>query len=147
VPFTYPVTSLRAGQGVVLREGADAAIVTYGLIMTAEAYLAAERLAEEGIATKIIECPFLNRIDGRWFADQLKDVRLICTVDNHYVEGGFGDLLLSALVRAGASLPKSILRRGIDDVPACGQPAEVLRHHKLDSAGLAECIRRELGSC
>ena len=46
VPFTYPATSLQAGQGVVLREGKDAAIVTYGMIMTAEAYLAAEALGE-----------------------------------------------------------------------------------------------------
>lgn len=147
VPFTYPATTLRAGEGVVLREGTEAAIVTYGLIMTAEAYLAAERLVEGGIATKVIECPFLNRIDGRWFVDQLNGVRMLCTLDNHYVDGGFGDTLLSALVRAGASLPKHILRLGIDEVPACGQPAEVLRHHRLDSASLAERIRREFNAC
>lgn len=144
VPFTYPATGLRAGEGVVLRDGTDAAIVTYGLIMTAEAYLAAELLAQEGIATKVIECPFLNRIEGTWFARQLKGVRLLCTVDNHYTNGGFGDQLLSALARAGDALPEHVLRLGIDDVPASGQPAEVLRHHGLDAASLKDRIRHEI---
>ena len=147
VPFTYPVRRLEAGQGVVLWEGQDApvvAIVTYGLIMTAEAYLAAEQLAEEGIAALVIACPFLNRIDGAWFAEKLKGAKLLATIDNHYVNGGFGDQLLSALARSGYKLPGRVLRLGIEDVPASGQPAEVLRHHGLDSASLADRIRQEL---
>ncbi len=75
------------------------AIVTYGLIMTTEAYLAAEDLADEGIDVLVIDCPFLNRIDGAWFADQLKGVKLLLTVDNHYVEWR---LRRSAPVGAGA---------------------------------------------
>jgi hypothetical protein len=31
-----------------------------------------------------------------------------------------------------------------DEVPASGQPAEVLRHHGLDSASLKDRIRQEL---
>jgi len=147
VPFTYPAKRLEAGQGVVLWEGRNApavAFVTYGLIMTAEAYLAAEDLAEEGIDALVIACPFLNRIDGSWFADKLKRGRLLCTIDNHYVNGGFGDQLLSALAREGTPLPSRVLRLGIDEVPSSGQPAEVLRHHGLDSASLKDRIRQEL---
>jgi hypothetical protein len=36
------------------------------------------------------------------------------------------------------------VRLGLDDVPASGQPAEVLRHHGLDSASLKDRIRQEL---
>lgn len=144
VPFAYPAKRLQAGHGVVLREGKDAAIVTYGLIMTAEAYLAAEELAEEGIAALVIACPFLNRIDGAWFAEKLKGVKLLATIDNHYVNGGFGDQLLAALAREGAALPRHVLSLGLTDIPASGQPAEVLRHHGLDSASLKDRIRQEL---
>jgi transketolase len=144
VPFTYPAQRLETGQGVVLREGQDAAIVTYGLIMTAEAYLAAEELARQGIDTMVIACPFLNRIDGAWFADKLRGVKLLGTVDNHYVNGGFGDQLLAALARAGHALPPRVLSLGITEVPASGQPAEVLRHHGLDSASLKDRVRYEL---
>jgi transketolase len=144
VPSGYPVKSLVAGQGVVLREGKDAAIVTYGLIMTAEAYSAAEKLAKDGIDLKVIACPFLNRIDGAWFANQLKGLKLLCTVDNHYVNGGFGDQLLAALAREGHGLPPRVLSLGITDVPAWGQPTEVLRHHGLDSTSLKDRIRQEL---
>jgi transketolase len=144
VPFSYPVKNLTPGQGVVLREGKDAAIVTYGLIMTAEAYEAAELLAREGIAAAVIACPFLNRIDGAWFAEQLKGLRLLCTLDNHYANGGFGDHLLSALACNGFQPPRHVLKLGIEDVPASGQPAEVLRHHRLDSDSLCRRIRDRL---
>ena len=147
VPYTYPAKRLEQGQGVVLWDGKgkpSVAIVTYGLIMTTEAYLAAEDLADEGIDVLVIECPFLNRVDGAWFAGQLKGVKLLLTVDNHYVNGGFGDQLLSALARAGAPLPPRVVRLGLDEVPASGQPAEVLRHHGLDSASLKDRIRQEL---
>jgi transketolase len=144
VPFAYPATHLVPGQGVVLREGRDAAIVTYGLILTAEAYLAAELLAQEGIETAVIGAPFLNRVDGAWFAEKLRGVKLLCTVDNHYANGGFGDQLLSALALERATMPRHVMRLGIEGVPAFGQPAEVLRHHGLDSASLHERIRTRL---
>ena len=52
--------------------------------------------------------------------------------------------LLSALAREGAALPPRVVRLGIDEVPASGQPAEVLSHHGLDSASLKDRIRQEL---
>ena len=146
VLFAYPAERLIEGQGVVLwqKDKPAVAIVTYGLITTAEAYKAAEELADEGIDALIIECPFLNRIDGAWFADKLEGVKLLVTIDNHYVNGGFGDQLLSALAREGACLSPRVVRLGIDDVPSSGQPAEVLGHHGLDSASLKVRIRQEL---
>ena len=93
---------------------------------------AAERLAEDGIDIMVIACPFLNRVDGAWFADKLKGVKLLMTVDNHYVNSGFGDQLLAALAREGATLPPSVISLGLTDIPASGQPGEVLRHHGLD---------------
>jgi transketolase len=146
VPYKYPAKSIVPGQGVVLREGKDAAIVTYGLILTTEAYRAAELLAADGIDTAVIAAPFLNRVDGGWFADKLAGVKLLCTADNHYVNGGFGDHLLSALAVSGRALPAHVVRVGIDDVPACGQPAEILQHHGLDAASLAKRIRDRLGA-
>jgi transketolase len=147
VPFTYPDKPLHAGQGVVLRAPSktpEAAIVTYGLIMTAEAYNAAEELARAGIEVLVIACAFLNRIDGAWFAEKLAGVQLLVTVDNHYVNGGFGDQLLAALARAGQAMPRRVLSLGLTDIPASGQPAEVLRYHGLDSASFVDRIRQEL---
>ena len=143
VPFSYPETGrIVPGRGVVLREGADAAIVTYGMIMASEAFRAAALLQErDNISTAVIASPFLNRIDGAWFRATLGSVKLLCTLDNHYVNGGFGDQLLSALFRAGFVPPAQVLRLGLEDVPACGQPDEVLAHHGLDAESLRRRIR------
>ena len=143
VPFAYPAKKLVAGQGVVLRDGKDLAIVTYGLIMTAEAYLAAEALAKDGIDVMVVACPFLNRVDGDWFAEKLKGLKLLCTIDNHYLNGGFGDQLLAALARGGR-VPPRVLSLGLTDVPASGQAGEVLHHYGFDSASLRDRIRQEL---
>ena len=125
VPFAYPAKRLEPGQGVVLWEAKDApavAIVTYGLIMTAEAYLAAEELAEEGIDALVIACPFLNRIDGAWFAEKLKGLKLLVTIDNHYLNGG---LWRPALGGARAGRERLAL--------SCPQP----RHHRCAGLGSA----------
>jgi transketolase len=147
VPFAYPVKALQAGQGVVIRKPSKApraAIVTYGLIMTAEAYNTAEELVKDGIEVLVVACPFLNRVNGAWFAEALKDVSLLVTIDNHYLNGGFGDQLLAALGREGNGFTARVLSLGLTDVPACGQPLEVLRYHGFDSATLTDRIRHEL---
>jgi hypothetical protein len=33
---------------------------------------------------------------------------------------------------------------GLSEVPACGQVAEVLRHHRLDAASLTDTVRKVL---
>ena len=146
VPFSYRANQgLKPGRGVVLKQGTDAVIVTYGMIMASEAYRAAQLLEEhDGISTAVIASPFLNRVDAVWLKTMLGDCRLLCTVDNHYVKGGFGDLLLSALTRARVRLPEHILCLGLANIPACGQPAEILAHHALDAESLRRHIRARL---
>jgi transketolase len=112
--------------------------------MTAEAYNTAEELVKDGIEVLVVACPFLNRVNGAWFAEALKDVSLLVTIDNHYLNGGFGDQLLAALGREGNGFTARVLSLGLTDVPACGQPLEVLRHHGFDSATLTDRIRHEL---
>lgn len=144
VPFAYPAERcIRPGQGLVLTEGADLAIAAYGMIPTSEAYRAAGLLKADGIHARVISMPFLNRFDGAWLRQALGDVPAICTIDNHYVVGGFGDLLLAALAREGA-VPRQVLQLGIEDVPASGQTAEVLRHHGLDAESLRDRLREEV---
>ena len=146
VPFSYRANQgLKPGRGVVLKQGTDAVIVTYGMIMASEAYRAAQLLEDhDGISTAVIASPFLNRVDAVWLKTMLGDCRLLCTVDNHYVTGGFGDLLLSALTRARVRLPEHILCLGLANIPACGQPAEILAHHALDAESLRRHIRARL---
>ena len=62
------------------------------------------------------------------------------TLDNHYVVGGQGDTLLSALAEAGLERFLKMKKLGVRDIPACGTNAEVLNAHRLDAMSIAEDI-------
>jgi len=69
---------------------------------------------------------------------------LLVTLDNHYIVGGQGQMVRSALLgRSGRDL-SAVVSLGLTDIPACGRNDEVLRHHGLDVEGIARRIREGL---
>ena len=106
--------------------------------------LAAERLSSErGREVTVVNLPWLNRVDLKWLRHLIADVRVVCTLDNHYVVGGQGDRVCTALAEAGIST--RVLKLGVTDIPPCGTNAEVLRACGLDAASLAARIAAALG--
>ena len=143
-PELARLTPLEYGRGQVVREGGDAAIVTYGPVMLAQALGAARSLAGQGCSVRVINLPWLNAVDEAWLADAVSGVRLLVTLDNHYIVGGQGQMVRSALLgRAGCDL-SGVVSLGLTDIPACGRNDEVLRHHGLDADSIAAVIQRRL---
>ena len=143
LPYMLPVSySLQEGRGVVLRPGADVALVGYGPMLLSNACRAADRLAEDGIVAAVINLPWLNRIDDAWVAETLLPFPLIVTLDNHYLTLGQGTMVAAALARSRT--PGEVLSIGLVDVPACGSNAEVLEHHHLDGPSIARAVAARL---
>ncbi|MBA2763970.1 MAG: transketolase [Thermoleophilaceae bacterium] len=128
---------LVAGRGRVVREGTDATMVASGPVMLTEAFAACELLAAEGLSCGLVALPWLRDIDGEWLAEVCGGVPILC-LDNHYVSGGQGDAVLSAL--APLDRPSRVTKLGVESVPVCGANAEVLRAHRLDAPSIAERI-------
>ena len=117
---------LTPGRGRVLREGADATLVSYGPVMLHEALTAAELLEGRGVALAVVNMPWLNLVEpvlagGRVFV-----------LEDHAPVGGLGD----ALRRGGIDVEVF----AVEGWPACGTPAEALRAHRLDGASIADRI-------
>ena len=146
VPFELPGDyRLVEGRGVTLVEGGDGVVFGYGPVLLGEAVKAAALLrAREGLRLRVVNLPWLNRVDADWFAALVEDVPAVFTLDNHFITGGQGDMLLRTLAeRLGA--PKSVVRRlGLTDIPVCGTNDEVLRAHRLDADGLCLTIAASL---
>jgi len=141
LPYSLPASySLQVGRGVTLREGADVALVGYGPLLMTSAWRAADELASQGVRAAVINLPWLNRIDDAWVAETLGRFPAVITLDNHYVTLGQGVMVGAALARVGARCEFGSI--GLTDVPACGNNAEVLAHHGLDVAGIADVARR-----
>jgi transketolase len=144
LPYVLPAGYvLNPGRGVILRDGADVALVGYGPLLMANAWRAADDLAEHGISAAVINLPWLNRIDDAWVAERLDRFPLVVTLDNHYVTLGQGVMIGAALARVGAR--PVFVSLGLTDVPTCGSNAEVLAHHGLDAGSIAATVKTTLG--
>jgi transketolase len=128
------------GIGAVVREGSDAVMFGYGPVLLHEALLAAEHLEEKGFSLKVVDMPWLNRVDADWLAEAVGECDTIFVLDNHSPYGGLGDCLLNSLVSSGNLTGRSVQKLAVEGFPACGTPKETLKYHKLDGASLAARI-------
>ena len=146
IPYTLPSDyEFVHGRGVALTEGTDAVLIGYGPVLLPQAVEAARLLGERGISLKVVNLPWLNRIDSEWLRQTVDGYPLLVTLDNHYVWGGQGEYLLSQVSRLGLANPPRGLPLGIRSIPACGTNDEVLQYHGLDAASLADTIASSLG--
>ena len=134
--------NLTYGQGTVIRDGQDAVLFAYGPVMLNEALVAADLLAKQGITLKVINMPWLNRIDTDWLKATAANFKVLFVLDNHMAFGGLGDCLLNAAMQTDDLRGKQIVKFAVDQHAACGNPKEVLRLHELDGESLARRIQR-----
>ncbi len=145
IPYQLPSDYvLKPGQGVVLAEGVDVTIIGYGPVLLAQAWWAASMLKDKGISVRVVNLPWLNRVNSSWLESVLADCRHVITLDNHYLIGGQGEMLAAALVDLGR--PATLTRLGLTDIPVCGSNNEVLHALGLDADGIAKVVIRCLDS-
>jgi transketolase len=131
---------LQPGRGVTLRDGSDAVLFGYGPVMLHEALLAAELLAHHDFHLKVVNMPWLNRVDTEWLHDTIGRCPAVYVLEDHAPVGGLGDHLLSALVGARLLDGRHFQKLAVEGYPACGTPPEALRYHGLDGESLAARI-------
>ncbi|MFQ5643644.1 MAG: transketolase C-terminal domain-containing protein [Thiogranum sp.] len=132
------------GRGNVLHEGADAVLFSYGPVMLNEALAAAEFLGRQGVMLKVVNMPWLNRVDAGWLETTVGACDTAFTLDDHSPYGGLGDSLLNAFMSSGSLRGRQLVKIAVDGHPACGTPSEVLSHHGLSGERLAARILQVL---
>ena len=128
------------GRGAVINDGKDAILFSYGPVMMNEALSAAEILREKDVSLKVVNLPWLNKVDLNWLEEISADCEFIFALDNHSGYGGLGDFLLNAMMSSPELRSRRLIKFAIDEYPACGTPQETLAYHKLDGRSLAERI-------
>ena len=74
---------LTLGRGVALTEGDDAVFFAYGPVMLNEALIAAEALRARGFRLKVVNMPWLNRVDQQWLTETVEPSSAIYVLDDH----------------------------------------------------------------
>jgi transketolase len=129
------------GHGQVLREGADLAIVANGP-MVFEAMLAADLLAEEGIAGRLINLHTVKPLDTELLLETARKVPAMLVVEEHSVLGGLGGAVAEALSEVSHG---PIRRLGIPDAfPPIGPTFELRDALGLSAAHIVRHARELL---
>jgi transketolase len=131
---------LQEGKGAVLADGDRAVLFAYGPVMTHEALRAGEALGAKGFALKVVNMPWLNRIDAAWLRETVGACRSAYVLEDHAPVGGLGDAMLNCLFANGLADGMHFEKFAVEGFPAWGTPPEVLRFHRLDGPSLAERI-------
>jgi transketolase len=143
VPFRYPAgQEVRPGRGWIVREGEDLLVFGYGPWLLSNAWHAAEELDRAaGVTTRLVNLPWLNRVDPAWLAETVGRRRAVVTLDNHYVRGGQGEMIAATIAELGLSPAVGVTTIGVTELPECGTNDEVLAYHGLDIASLVRAYR------
>jgi len=134
------------GRGTEIVPGNDAVLFSYGPVMLNEAAVAAQILKENGVSLKVVNIPWLNKVDGEWLEGMIGDCGAIFALDNHSEYGGIGDCLANAMLLSAKLRGKPLHKFGIQDFPACGTPVEALSYHKLDGNSISARILSKLNA-
>ncbi len=133
-----------AGRSVTLREGTDLAILAVGR-MVGTALLAADLLQDRGISSTVVNARWVKPLDEEVVVRAAANHRLLVTVEENTVRGGFGAAVLETLSAQG--LRADVLNLAVPDEFARHGPIDRL----LDDAGLspekvASAIAARLGA-
>jgi len=128
------------GRSRVLREGADATIVSYGAL-TQNAMAAAEQLAAEGMSVGVVDARFCKPIDGEMLSRVLRPGHAVLTLEDHSLQNGFGTAALE--YAAAHDLPTADLTRlGMPDrLIGHATRSQQLAEVGLDVAGIIASVR------
>jgi transketolase len=140
-PVIYqPGERFEIGGSRVVRRSDDDAVTLIGAGVTLhEALKAADLLAEDGIAARVIDLYSVKPVDEATIRAAARETDAIVTVEDHFPEGGLGDAVLDALAeeRGHAVVHKLAVRI----MPGSATPAEQLEAAGIDAEHIAAAAR------
>ncbi|MYY08160.1 transketolase [Streptomyces sp. SID4919] len=140
-PVLYgPDEDFPVGGSRVLRAGdADQVTVIGAGVTVHEALRAADLLAAEGIAVRVIDLYSVKPVDSGTLRQAADATGCLMTVEDHHPEGGIGDAVAEAFAD-GRPAPR-LIRLAVRNMPASATPTEQLHHSGIDAASIAAGVR------
>jgi len=133
---------LPIGQGEIMRDGKDVAIIGLGPLLY-EALKAADDLVHEGISIAVVNARFVKPLDEALLEGLAARFTNIVTLEENVIMGGFGSAVAEFYAEKGLS-PRMKFLGFSDDYVEHGAPAELMRDQGLNREGIADSIRKFL---
>jgi 1-deoxy-D-xylulose-5-phosphate synthase len=135
---------LEIGKGEILRDGGEIAVVAYGS-MVHPSLQAAEHLAKDGIETTVVNARFVKPLDAELLLALARTKRLIVTVEEAYLAGGFGSAVIELLEENGLQDKVRVVRMGVPDrLVTHGDAKLLLAKYGLDADGIYTRVKESV---
>jgi transketolase len=140
-----PEEGFRVGGSKVLRAGDRDRVTLVGAGVTVfECLRAADTLAEGGIDARVIDCYSVKPIDGEALREAAEETDLVVVVEDHWIEGGLGDAVLSAVAEYGAPVSGRVIKLGVTEMPGSGTPEELRDWAGISADKIVRAVRAAL---
>jgi len=139
VPMDEKFSLLPIGEGEILREGGDLAMIGIG-IGVHSAMDAANLLAGTGIETTVINARFAKPLDSALITDVARHIKRIVTIEENTLIGGFGSSVVTLLEESGISGFRSHCVGIPDRFVEQGTQAILREKYGLDPSGIVKQV-------
>ena len=134
-----PFREIPAGQGRIVKEGEEVAILTIGHIGN-YAVEACETLVTEGLNPAHYDMRFVKPLDEELLHEVFRKFKKVITIEDGSIMGGFGSAVLEWMSDHGYQA--QVKRLGIpDEVIEHGEQIELHRECGFDPEGIANAVR------
>ncbi len=140
VDISSPPKQIEIGKAEILRDGGDVAIIAYGE-MVYPAVEAGNKLMAAGIQSTVVNARFVKPLDKDAILELARKKRLIVTVEDAYLAGGFGSAVLELLEENNLADKIKVVRMGVpDEIVPHGDPKILMANYGLDADGISQRV-------
>ena len=146
VDITPAPKTIEIGKAEIMRQGSEVAIIALGS-MVYPAIEAAKNLEKLGLDATVVNARFVKPIDADTIAEVVKSHSLVVTVEEAYLQGGFGSAVLEVVEERELLGEAKILRMGVPDrIVTHGDAKLLLAKYGLDADGIYLKVKENLGT-
>jgi transketolase len=124
------------GKARTIRDGNDLAFIATGETVI-HALLAAESLAQQGIAARVLSMHTIKPLDVDAILTAARECPAIITVEEHSANGGLGEAVAAVLLQTGEH-PLFKIVAIPDEYTVTGSQADIFRHYGISMEGLTQ---------
>jgi transketolase len=128
------------GSRTVRSSDGDAVTLVGAGITLRECLTAADELVGKGIAARVIDLYSVKPVDAEAVIEAARETGAIVTVEDHWAEGGIGEVV--ATVLADASVTTRLERLAVTERPGSGPPASLLAAAGIDAEHVVAAAER-----
>jgi transketolase len=131
-------SNFKLGTIEVLRAGDDVTLIGCGPLLES-VLVAAEELKEQGISAEVLNVSTLKPLDEKTLVQSITKTKAVVTAEEHYINGGLGSMVASALAR-NYPAPQEFI--AMHQYAESGEAGLLLEKYGLSSRSITEAAKK-----